>query len=174
MITRVRIFFQYWPLLQQLLLSFVTNLYNCVRLQSIHRCKHIQSIQRCLNKFHSSDSHGFHFCTHQHLWDVNENLINFEWAALRFNKVIHRFQQKMEVLRRRGFLALKKWNNDGREKQKKRFPKARFTGLFLAQHLRQWKLVVFSTIFTFWGGDYSLYTCFSTFVCSSLLIFIIR
>ena len=33
---------------------------------------------------------------------MNESLINFEWAAFKFNKVIHRFQKKMEVLRRRG------------------------------------------------------------------------
>ena len=51
------------------------------------------------------------------------------------------------------------------------FPEARFTGLFGSQHLKQWKLVVFSAFFTFWGGDYSLYTCFSSFVCLSLLIF---
>ena len=33
---------------------------------------------------------------------MNESLINFEWAAFKFNKVIHRFQKKMEILRRRG------------------------------------------------------------------------
>ena len=93
MITRVRIIFQYWPLLQQLLLSFVTNLYNCVRLQSIHRCKHIQSIQRCLNKFHSRDSHGFHFAL-INICRKWTRVINFEWAAFKFNKVIHRFQKK--------------------------------------------------------------------------------
>ena len=33
---------------------------------------------------------------------------------------------KMEVLRRRGFVALEKWKNDGREKQKKRYNKGIF------------------------------------------------
>ena len=32
----------------------------------------------------------------------------------------------MEVLRRRGFVALEKWKNDGREKQKKRYNKGIF------------------------------------------------
>ena len=36
------------------------------------------------------------------------------------------------------------------------FPEARFTGLFGAQHWKQWKLVVFIAFCTFCGGDYSL------------------
>ena len=51
------------------------------------------------------------------------------------------------------------------------FPEVRFTGVFGSQHLKQWKLVVFSAFFPFWGEDYLLYTCFSSFVCLFLLIF---
>ena len=49
-------------------------LYNCVHLRCIRLCTCIQSNQRCLYRSHSSDSHGYHYCTHQNLKEKGKGL----------------------------------------------------------------------------------------------------
>ena len=52
----------------------------------------------------------------------------FEWAAFRFNKVVHRFEKKKwKFYVHKALWPLRnELNNDGREKQKKRYSKGKF------------------------------------------------
>ena len=49
-------------------------LYSCVHLRCIRLCTCIQSNQGCLDRWHSSDSHGYHYCTHQNLKEKGKGL----------------------------------------------------------------------------------------------------